>query len=300
MPLKVDTTVTIYITGLALCHQFGGNWEVLFLHPKSSGHELEVTVMEKTAATPPDYSKAQKWKIPAGTNFNLSVQGAISPPSPDHRNDDWRDSRDMCWLTHLDELHPPGVKLEQPNPDIPLSYLSIPNSVFYTSKLTPTLFEIIRADGSVYQTRQIGVVIGADIDCNDGGSVSLSWPGLPRSIDLPKTAGVRYDITFDNSCRGCGKNSDFDYYYEILEKTVPDPFRLSNLKTPPAGGIRLMSDEGACNPSTGGRRGGLSFMELYNSSLKVQERAGDSEKAAGGSGQIDGPAVNDRGQSDAS
>lgn len=268
MSLNPNATATIYITGLALCRHLGGKWEVLFLHPVDSDHKLRVTIIEKFVTGPPDYTKPPKFnKDLTGARIDVTAQKVMAPAKPAHKNHDWLDERDMCKLIDMDYLHFPGVEVK-PNPAISHSYLSVSDSIFYTAKSTPHLYKIQEVtNGSIFETRQIGYAIGADIECDKDGAILLNVPGqvVPP---LSKKPGVRYDITFDNSCENAGGGEDFDYYYKILEDTEKQ-YTLVKQPTLPPGGIGLLTDEGSCNPveGGGGGGGGLSFMDAYKASL---------------------------------
>lgn len=274
MPFNPNATATIQITGLALCRYFQNAWEILFLHPDDYDHLLEVTIIEKTDAEPPNYDRPKfNEKFEPGESFEVSSTQIKVPNTNAHRNDNWLDATDMVWLMHLDELHPPGVQLKN-DPLVKHSYLSVSGGVAYTADRTPDLYKIKNGSWSLVP-RQIGYVFGIDLECQATGTIDVKVGGT--TLSLPFKNGLRYEITFDNSCEGTGGRDDFHYYYRILEYNGK-PYSLEKYPLTPPSGFR--SDEGSCNPPTGGNGSRISFLEAYKTSVASgtkEEECGSAE-----------------------
>lgn len=246
MSLNPNATATVLITGLALCRKKNNNWEVLFIHPQNTEHILKVGITRINLSNGEEQTILEETQIVPRGKITITTENARRPANIEYNNGNFGDEHDFCWTINLNNLHPEGFTLKT-DQYMRTSHLSISDSVFYTTKRTRKIFRIQQqGNPRPREKRRIGDVIGADIECLDGGRISFQVQGL-EPIILPRENGFKYLIYLANTCETdtCRREIDFKYYYDFITPGSGNPFDLEEDRK------SIINDEAACNPAPG-------------------------------------------------
>jgi hypothetical protein len=224
LKLTGEANVSIAIKGLAMCNfnKYNQNWEVLFLRHVVN-HNLQIIVNKCRAETLED---SQIYDIEPNEKIYIRSSSAVAPESPRYDGEDEKSLSRVIDFAAAD-MHDSRMALEK-GQELPKTFLSISDSVFYTKTLSKNRYDIIKDDVQTMQTTEIGLIIGADIICRAGGRTEIIVSGKPNLITpLSVEDGVVYEIVFDNDCheRAAHEEGDFKKYYDLI--SAPETFSVN-------------------------------------------------------------------------
>ncbi|HJQ67767.1 MAG TPA: hypothetical protein VKA70_02275 [Blastocatellia bacterium] len=159
-------------------------------------------------------------------------------------------------------------------PDALWPRFTFDNGLFYTYSISESLFTLKRGGSTVWDSKQIGLVLAADIYLDTGGSIGIYLNNAATPLlRLPRASGEKYEIAITNSCRTTsvptGK-TDFYMNYDAIDKTDVLPTDIHDLYLTVERGDRRpvvygpcdmgdfdFSDPAPCLPVTFGQSGNL-------------------------------------------
>ena len=110
-------------------------------------------------------------------------------------------------------------------PDALWPRFTIDNGLFYTYLVSESLFTLMHGATTVWDRKQIGLVLAADIYLDTGGSIGIYLDDGTTTtllLKLLQASGEKYEIAITNSCRTTpvptGK-TDFYMNYDAIDKT---------------------------------------------------------------------------------
>jgi hypothetical protein len=236
-PLNSNAIATVIIEGLAIaCHNSTTNkWQVGFLRKDS--HFPRIKIFQLDSANN-EISTLTTYDLAAGDKVFITVNNPVAPANWKYETfqlfnrQSTTNMKDLRWMLDMEgtELHDSSVSWQ--NGTFGTNYLEIENSIFYTAKVTTDSYQKQRVDQSGTAQPEtlgrIGRAIGADLECDSGGSIVITIQSeKKRIITLAPQTGVRYEIFFDNTCYdGISQptSSDFQHYYD---KIVDSPLKFN-------------------------------------------------------------------------
>lgn len=231
MRLNPNATATIVIGGLALCHQNkkADIWEVVFLRSVDNFHNLKMRIPRQADV-----------EINKGDKISVKVTSPISNTGSHEigtfrRRTTENIGSDARWTLDFssDELHNRPLLVEKHEDD---NFLVIQSAKFYTWNLSDFSYLIQKKQngtsvGDAREFERIGQFMAGDIECEEGGSVSIEI----ESDTETKTYQLRKGevVFFDNRClvRTLECRQDFHHYYDIIE-TNGETFDLMSFPAP--------------------------------------------------------------------
>jgi hypothetical protein len=254
--VSADDNVQITLEGLAFCYLNAKVSKINFLSHVPF-HKLNLTVKQKRRDSE-EVIFSLETKIEAGHTVSIKTENAVTPD--DIATDGAHPLKELINITGL---HKRKINKKVVPPEFTPITLSIDNCAFYTAQMTTDRFDIIENDGTsaevIIDTKKIGYVMGGKIKCNDtGGNITIEAKGpQPFKVKRPMSDAdgeFVYDITLSNhcvemdNCRELMKDdSDFRFYYDVLEDSVK-PNRKFNVKKASKSEVKIESiDVAACN-----------------------------------------------------
>lgn len=235
MKLNPNATATIIIGGLSLSHQNRKNdtWETLFIRDEKNYHDLKMKIGDGKVQTL-EVSINQSDEISVKVTLPKSKSSSYKPTPRFSRNKAVDPVQDLRWILDFssDELHGRRLKVQKGERD---NFFSTPNALFYTFALAGKHYLLQKTEdgvpvGEPDSLEDIGEFIGGDIECEEGGSITVeikNKDGKISSYAVDKGA----EVFFDNRCLEdvpeC--ENDFSHYYEVI-KTGSEEFEIGLAK----------------------------------------------------------------------
>ncbi|MDQ6788992.1 MAG: hypothetical protein M3033_19485 [Acidobacteriota bacterium] len=222
--INSEANIRIAIKGLAMCNynKNNQNWEAIFLRHVAN-HNLKIIINKCRGETS---QESQTYEIEPNEKIYVRSSNAVAPDSPRYDGDDEKSLSRVIDFADA-EMHEGRLAFEK-GLDLPKTFLSISDSVFYTKTLSKNVYDVVKNDGETIKTTEIGLVIGADIVCRAGGKTEILVAGKPNLIaPLVAEEGVVYEIVFDNDCYEPASHAegDFKKYYDLI--SAPETFTLN-------------------------------------------------------------------------
>lgn len=223
MKLNPNTSATIIIGGLALCHLNKKNdtWESLFIRDEGNFHNLKMKV---------GYGNTQEFEIDIAQGAEISVKvtdpksktGGYKPTEKFNRSYALNVINDYRWVLNFSgpELYGKPLNVAKGKRD---NFFYTPNAFFYTLSLSGKHYLLQKTEdgnpvGDPQSLQDIGEFLAADIECEDSGEITIEIKdasGKVGSYPLKKGA----EVFFDNRCLSdvpeCA--NDFAHYYDVIE-----------------------------------------------------------------------------------
>ncbi len=253
---SVDDNVKISIEGLAFCYLNTNVSKVNFLSHVPF-HKLNLTVKQKRRDSDEAIFSLET-KIDFGHTISMKTENAVTP---DEITTDG--AHPLKELINISGLHGRKVNKKVVSPEFTPITLSIDDCAFYTKQMTTDKFDIIETNGIsggvIVDTRKIGYVMGGKIKCNDtGGNITIEVKGPhPFKVKRPMSdadGDFVYEITLSNHCvemENCQElmkdDSDFRFYYDVLEDSINPNRKFNVKKASKSGPIAETIDVAACN-----------------------------------------------------
>lgn len=284
MHLNPNATATICIEGLAMscCNARDELWQFAFLRidgHHEHKHKLELIIKE--AKPDGTFVLHPSVLIPLETRrVRIEVEKARPQPTMKYEVGDFvrqggaNHPLDFRWILDIgnSELPHQDLQLIRPNPGrVPVTLLEIPSAVCYTKLITDRPLNLLAYPGkgaNQSEIGRVGTIAGADIECEDGGSVAVKVEGM-ESITLPRLPGRTHEIAFANlrveDAPFCPnhiappskpyEDSDFNLYYQIVSDQSGKTYDLADANPAVTDGGRVV-----CNKSFVSRFNDLSHL----------------------------------------
>lgn len=241
-------SLTLYINGLALCHLVDNDksWKVFF--PKADRHPFQIVVKKRFKVGSNNVTELKKFFIPIGKEFEIKTDGEIlneSSPTDMINLTDLIGNNDLTLADVVSDdskfsakgtlygfkLNPVYLKLHFPN----YSSQEISNMWNYYRA-----FEVISPDNRnpVADLKVKNSLKSDVISTNADQQTILTLAGETLEI-LEHSDDSRFDIYLYNNCDespdGCVAQSDFHYYYNILNSSSVKNVELNVIESPSLG-----------------------------------------------------------------
>lgn len=228
MKLNPNATATIIIGGLSLCHQNNKSdtWESLFIRDEKNYHDLKMKVGDGKTQTLEVHIN-QSDEISVKVTLPKSKTGSYKPTPRFSRNKAVDPVQDLRWVLDFssDELHGRRLKVEKRARD---NFFFTPNALFYTFALAGKHYLLQKTEdgkpvGKPDSLEDIGEFIGGDIECEEGGTITVEIKDKDGKISsYPIEKGS--EVFFDNRCLTdvpeC--ENDFHHYYDVIKTGIEE------------------------------------------------------------------------------